>query len=112
MHALGAEVIIVDYRQPEALRGAVAGADVAVHLAGALLPRRGETLLQANVETTQALVEAAISAGVKTFVYLSFPGADPASRSIPAFERHGRGHHAAGRLCRCYLPGANDPRTG
>src|SRR4029450_11623618 len=67
LHALGAEVTIVDYRQPEALRGAVAGADVAVHLAGALLPRRGETLLQANVETTRALVEAATSAGIKTF---------------------------------------------
>lgn len=79
LHALGAEVIIVDYRQPEALRGAVAGADVAVHLAGALLPRRGETLQQANVETTRALVEVATAAGVKTFVYLSFPGADPAS---------------------------------
>jgi NADH dehydrogenase len=79
LQTLGAEVSIVDYRQPEALRGAVAGADVAVHLAGALLPRRGETLLQANVETTRALVEAATSAGVKTFVYLSFPGADPAS---------------------------------
>jgi uncharacterized protein YbjT (DUF2867 family) len=82
LHALGAEVIIVDYRQPEALRGAVAGADVAVHLAGALLPRRGETLLQANVETTQALVKAATSTGVKTFVYLSFPGADPASPNL------------------------------
>ena len=79
LHALGAEVLVVDYRQPEALRGAVAGADVAVHLAGALLPRRGETLLQANVETTRTLVEAATSAGIKTFVYLSFPGADPAS---------------------------------
>jgi uncharacterized protein YbjT (DUF2867 family) len=79
LHTLGAEVIIVDYRQPEALRGAIAGAEVAVHLAGALLPRRGETLLQANVETTRALVEAATSAGVKTCVYLSFPDADPAS---------------------------------
>ena len=79
LHTLGAEVIIVDYRQPEALWGAVAGADVAVHLAGALLPRRGETLLQANVETTRALVEAATWASVKAFVYLSFPGADPAS---------------------------------
>src|SRR6266446_3310723 len=81
LHALGAEVIVVDYRQPEALRGAVAGADVAVHMAGALGPRRGETLLQANVETTRALVEAAISTGVKTLVYLSFPGADPVSQN-------------------------------
>jgi uncharacterized protein YbjT (DUF2867 family) len=72
-------VSVVDYRQPEALQDAVAGADVAVHLAGALLPRRGETLLQANVETTRALVDAATLAGVKTMVYLSFPGADAAS---------------------------------
>jgi NADH dehydrogenase len=79
LHVLGAEVISVDYRQPEALRGAVAGADVAVHLAGALLPRRGETLLQANVDTTRTLVAAVTSTGVKTFVYLSFPDADPAS---------------------------------
>jgi uncharacterized protein YbjT (DUF2867 family) len=81
LHGLGAEVSVVDYRQLEVLRGAVAGADVAVHLAGALLPRRGETLLQANVETTRALVEAATSAGVQTLVYLSFPGADPVSQN-------------------------------
>jgi len=73
---LGAELIVVDYLQPETLRGAMAGAEVIVHLAGALLPRRGETLLQANVETTRCVVEAATTAGVKTFVYLSFPGAD------------------------------------
>lgn len=81
LQALGVQGIVVDYRQPEALRGAVAGADVAVHLAGALSPRRGETLLQANVETTRALVEAATSAGLKTFVYLSFPDADPGSQN-------------------------------
>jgi uncharacterized protein YbjT (DUF2867 family) len=78
---LGAEIIVVDYRQPETLRDAVAGAEVVVHLAGALLPRRGETLVQANVDATRALVEAAASAGVKTCVYLSFPGADPLSEN-------------------------------
>jgi uncharacterized protein YbjT (DUF2867 family) len=81
LHALGAQIIIVDYRRPETLRDAVAGAEVAVHLAGALLPRRGETLVQANVEATRALVEAAASAGVKTCVYLSFPGADPVAKN-------------------------------
>ena len=81
LRALGAEMIVVDYRRPETLREAVAGAEVVVHLAGALLPRRGETLAQANVETTQALVEAANLAGVKTWVFLSFPGADPASKN-------------------------------
>jgi uncharacterized protein YbjT (DUF2867 family) len=81
LHALGAEIIVVDYRQPETLRDALAGAEVVVHLAGALLPRRGETLVQANVDATRALVEAAASAGVKTCVYLSFPGADPVSKN-------------------------------
>jgi uncharacterized protein YbjT (DUF2867 family) len=79
--ALGARIIVVDYGRPEMLRDAVAGAEVAVHLAGALRARRGETLAQANVETTRALVEAAISAGVKTCVSLSFPGADPVSKN-------------------------------
>ena len=79
LQGCGAEVVVVDYHQPEALWGAVAGADVAVHLAGALLPRRGETLLQANLDTTRALVAAATASGVNTCVYLSFPGADPAS---------------------------------
>jgi uncharacterized protein YbjT (DUF2867 family) len=81
LRALGAETIVVDYRQAETLRPAVAGAEVAVHLAGALLPRRGETLRQANVEVTRAVVDAAAAAGVKTCVYLSFPGADPVSKN-------------------------------
>lgn len=81
LHAPGAEICVVDYRQPEALQRAIAGADVAVHLAGALLPRRGETLLQANVEATRSVVVAAAAAGVKTLVYLSFPGADPLSQN-------------------------------
>jgi uncharacterized protein YbjT (DUF2867 family) len=79
--ALGAEILVVDYRQPETLRRAVAGAEVAVHLAGALLPRGGETLRQANVEVTRAVVDVAATAGVKTCVYLSFPGADPVSKN-------------------------------
>src|ERR671933_1337370 len=55
LHALGAEVIVVDYRRPETLREAVAGAEAVVHLAGALLPRRGDTLARANVDVTRAL---------------------------------------------------------
>jgi NADH dehydrogenase len=78
---LGVEVLVVDYRQPQTLRHAVAGAEVAVHLAGALLPRGEETLRQANVEVTRAVVDAATTARVKTCVFLSFPGADPASKN-------------------------------
>jgi NADH dehydrogenase len=77
--APGAEMIVVDYRRPSTLRDAVAGAEVIVHLAGALLPRPGESLLQANVDVTRAVVEAAAAAGVRTCVYLSFPGAEPTS---------------------------------
>jgi NADH dehydrogenase len=79
LQAFGVGVVVVDYHQPAALREAVAGAEVVVHLAGALLPRRGETLLQANLDTTRVLVEAATASGVKMWVYLSFPDADPAS---------------------------------
>jgi len=81
LHALSAEMIVVDYQRTETLREAITGVEVVIHLAGALLPRRGETLLQANVDATRALVETAASAGVKTCVYLSFPGADPASKN-------------------------------
>lgn len=79
--ACGAEIHIVDYGQPEALQGAIAGVQVVVHLAGALLPRRGETLRQANVDATRCVVVAATAAGVKTLVYLSFPGADARSQN-------------------------------
>jgi uncharacterized protein YbjT (DUF2867 family) len=81
LSALGAEIVVVDYHRTETLREAVAGAEVVVHLAGALLPRRGETLLQANVDATRALVEAAASAAVKTCVYLSYPSADALSKN-------------------------------
>jgi uncharacterized protein YbjT (DUF2867 family) len=81
LHALDAEIVVVDYHRTETLRNAVAGAEVVVHLAGALRPRRGETLAQANVDATRALVEAATAAGVRTCVSLSFPGADPISKN-------------------------------
>jgi NADH dehydrogenase len=81
LSALAAEVVKVDYHRPDSLQGAVVGADAVVHLSGTLLTHPGETLLEANVETTRAVVEASTSAGVKTFVYLSFPGANPASKN-------------------------------
>jgi uncharacterized protein YbjT (DUF2867 family) len=81
LSGLGVEIVVVDYHRTETLREAVAGAEVVVHLAGALLPRRGESLLQANVDATGALVEAAGAAAVKTCVYLSYPGADAVSNN-------------------------------
>ncbi len=69
------EVRQVDYEQPEALAAAVQGADAIVHLAGALQPRRGERLHDANTWTTRKVVSAAQAAGARRFVYLSAPGA-------------------------------------
>lgn len=79
LQALGAEVVGVDYQQPATIQAAMTGAEAVVHLAGALLPRRGETLQQANVATTHAVISAAMASGVQTVVYLSFPGADAVS---------------------------------
>lgn len=82
LQALGAEVVGIDYQQPAVVRAAVAGAAAVVHLAGALLPHRAEALWQANVLTTQAIATAAAEAGVKTLVYLSFPGANATASNI------------------------------
>ena len=73
---LPAELIQVDYGDAESLSRAVEGADCVAHLAGSLVPRAGDSLLQANLITTKNMVEASIARGVKSFVYLSFPGAD------------------------------------
>lgn len=69
------EVRQVDYGKPESLADAVEGAAAVVHLAGALQPRRGERLHEANTQTTRSLVSAARATGVRRFVYLSAPGA-------------------------------------
>lgn len=81
LRPLDAEILEVRYADPASVRHCVEGADAVVHLAGALLPRSPETLIEANTDTTRAVAEAAEAAGVKHFVYLSFPGADPASRN-------------------------------
>lgn len=81
LRPLDAEVLEVRYADPASVRRCVEGADAVVHLAGALLPRPPETLMEANTGPTRAVAEAAEAAGVKHFAYLSFPGADPASRN-------------------------------
>ena len=79
LHGLSVDVSQVDYGDPGMLAAAVRGARAIVHLAGALQPRRGEQLREANTGTTRAVVAAAKAAGVTRFVYLSAPGAELAS---------------------------------
>ena len=81
LEGLPVRILQVDYRSQGTLDAAAQGAAVIVHLAGALQPRRGERLHDANVETTQRLVSAGKASGVRRFVYLSAPGATPASRN-------------------------------
>ncbi len=79
LDGLPAEVLQVDYGDAGSLAKAVKGAEAVVHLAGALQPRRGERLHEANAGTTRSVVSAARAAGVRRFVYLSAPGAELAS---------------------------------
>ena len=76
---LPAELIQVDYDDAESLKPALEGADCVAHLAGSLVPRAGDSLPGANLLTTKNVAEASRAQGVKSFVYLSFPGANPES---------------------------------
>ena len=76
---LPAELMEVDYDDTKSLERAVDGADCVAHLAGSLVPRAGDSLLGANLLTTKNVAEASLSCGVKSFVFLSFPGADARS---------------------------------
>lgn len=78
---LPAELIQVDYDDAESLERAVDGADCVAHLAGSLVPRAGDSLLEANLLTTKNVAEASRAQGVKSFIYLSFPGADARSEN-------------------------------
>ena len=73
---LPAAAVQVDYSDPGSLADALNGAAAVVHLAGALQPRRGERLHEANAGTTRSVASAAKAAGVRRFVYLSAPGAE------------------------------------
>ena len=68
---------MVDYDDPESLRRALDGVDCVAHLAGSLVPRAGDSLRKANLLTTKNIAGASQSGGVGSFVFLSFPGADP-----------------------------------
>ena len=78
---LPAELMEVDYDDAESLSRAVDGADCVAHLAGSLVPRAGDSLLGANLLTTKNVAEASRAQDVKSFVYLSFPGADAHSEN-------------------------------
>jgi uncharacterized protein YbjT (DUF2867 family) len=63
------------------LAGTFRDADLIVHLAGTLRPAAPNTYREANLETVRRTVAALEGSSVKGVVFLSYVGADPASRN-------------------------------
>jgi uncharacterized protein YbjT (DUF2867 family) len=86
-------VRVASYDDGDALAEALAGAACVVHLAGILLEGRGTSYERANVDTTVAVAEAAVRAGVEHLVLVSVVGADAASTNR-YFASKGRAERA------------------
>lgn len=68
----GVEEIVADVRDPAACARIVEGADVVIHAAAALPIQTARGAIESvNVEGTQALLAAALAAGVRRFVFIS-----------------------------------------
>ncbi|MGZ4204677.1 MAG: SDR family oxidoreductase [Actinomycetota bacterium] len=79
LRAAGAHVAIGAADDVPRLESALTRAHTIVHLVGGVWPVRGTTYDLFNRDSTEAAVIAAHAASVRRFVFLSFPGADPAS---------------------------------
>jgi NADH dehydrogenase len=71
----------VAWSDSTALRDACAGAQAVLHLAGILIPTRGEGYESANVDTTRAIAAAAVAGGAAKLVFVSAVGANPDARN-------------------------------
>ena len=80
LHAApGISVRQVDYDDRDRLTAALRGAACVVHLAGILFESASSTYQTANVDATDAVVDACRKAGVPRVVLISVLGADPES---------------------------------
>ncbi|HJN43517.1 MAG TPA: NAD(P)H-binding protein [Vicinamibacterales bacterium] len=70
---------VISYEDPDSLGASLTDMDCVVHLAGILFESKSTTYQSANVDTTQALTEAAVAAGANHIVFISSLGADPSS---------------------------------
>jgi uncharacterized protein YbjT (DUF2867 family) len=86
-------VQIVSFDDRVGLANAMAGAACVVHLAGILLEGRGTSYQSANVDSTVAVAEAAVRAGVEHLVLVSVVGADAGSTNR-YFASKGRAERA------------------
>lgn len=76
---VGVEVAVSSLKDERGLRAAMVGVDTVYHLAG--VERRGAyaSLMEVDIQGTQAVTTAAVDAGVDRLFYLSHLGADRAS---------------------------------
>jgi NADH dehydrogenase len=77
--APGISVREIDYADHDRLAAALTGAACVVHLAGILFESAASTYQTANVDATDAVVDACRKAGVGHIVLVSVLGADPGS---------------------------------
>jgi NADH dehydrogenase len=82
------EVAVVSLADTRGLRAALRDVDIIIHLASAENQGSRGSLLTADIQGTENLVEAASDAGVDRIVYLSHIGASRAS-AYPAFKAKG-----------------------
>jgi NADH dehydrogenase len=82
------EVAVVSLADKRGLRAALRDVDTIIHLASAENQGSRGSLLTADIQGTENLVEAASDAGVDRFVYLSHIGAGPSS-AYPVFKAKG-----------------------
>jgi len=82
------EVAVVGLGDVRGLRAALRDVDTIIHLAGSEHDGRNANLLGTDIQGTRNLAEAAKSAGVKRFIYLSHIGADRAS-AFPVHKAKG-----------------------
>ena len=68
-----------DVRNAESVSKAMAGCGSVVHLAAIAIERKGQSYDEVNTAATAVLLEAARSAGIDRFIYMSQNGADSSS---------------------------------
>jgi uncharacterized protein YbjT (DUF2867 family) len=90
---IGARVVQVDLRRPEAFETALRDVTAVVTAVHGLTARAGDSIIKVDVEGHKKLIDAAARAGVSRFVFTSAQDADPNSpvpflRAKAEVERH------------------------
>jgi uncharacterized protein YbjT (DUF2867 family) len=89
LRALGVKTAAGEIDDVDRLAAVMAGAHTVCHLIGGLEPPTGVSQAGYNVGTLEPVVAAAERAGVRRFLYLSYPGASPQA-SHPYLAAKGR----------------------